>query len=82
MKISFRYLNKNRRNSPFCVSHKHRYEQIISKFEINRTNSIANRTDQSCKFCVHHNPLFSLLNFFLYYLLMLLNLNLIRFRAP
>ncbi|KAK9509133.1 hypothetical protein O3M35_006515 [Rhynocoris fuscipes] len=27
---------------------------ITSKFQINRTNNVANRTAQSCKFCVHH----------------------------
>ncbi|KAK9506317.1 hypothetical protein O3M35_008274 [Rhynocoris fuscipes] len=29
-------------------------EQIILKFQINRTYSVANRTAQSCKFFVHH----------------------------
>ncbi|KAK9512127.1 hypothetical protein O3M35_000623 [Rhynocoris fuscipes] len=28
--------------------------QIVSKFQVNRTNSVANRTSQSCEFCVHH----------------------------
>ncbi|KAK9510562.1 hypothetical protein O3M35_005312 [Rhynocoris fuscipes] len=31
-----------------------RHAQFISKFQINRTNSVANLTAQSCKYCAHH----------------------------
>ncbi|KAK9508955.1 hypothetical protein O3M35_006384 [Rhynocoris fuscipes] len=31
-----------------------RDEQIISKFQINRTISVANTKAQSCKFCILH----------------------------
>ncbi|KAK9499918.1 hypothetical protein O3M35_002855 [Rhynocoris fuscipes] len=48
--------------------------KLYRKFQINRTNSIANRTVQTCEFCVHHilkNGLSQLKNC-LYFSLMLL----------
>ncbi|KAK9508197.1 hypothetical protein O3M35_007914 [Rhynocoris fuscipes] len=50
--------------------------RIYKKFLMNRTNTVANRTVQICKFCVHHisqNGL-SRLNNFLHSILILLKL--------
>ncbi|KAK9512259.1 hypothetical protein O3M35_000727 [Rhynocoris fuscipes] len=64
----------------FCI----RYNfATILKFQINRTNNVANTTAQSCEFCVHHisRTAIASLNIFLYASLMLLNLDLISFWA-
>ncbi|KAK9503210.1 hypothetical protein O3M35_011828 [Rhynocoris fuscipes] len=61
----------------------HSVAQIISKFQINRTNSVANRTVQSCQFCIHHilRTALASLKILLYSIQMLLNLDLISFWA-
>ncbi|KAK9503721.1 hypothetical protein O3M35_010223 [Rhynocoris fuscipes] len=71
----------------FCCNFLHSVQlqdaQIILKFQINRTNSVANTTAQSFEFCVHHisRTAVGSLKFFSYSILMLLNLDLISFWA-
>ncbi|KAK9512517.1 hypothetical protein O3M35_000920 [Rhynocoris fuscipes] len=48
------YIKISNQSDQQCYQQNSTKLQILSKFQVYRTNSVVNRTAQSCKFCGHH----------------------------